>query len=210
MSKTRVARLTALACGLLILAGCFGSSPPSRFYTLTQVATVSSATALSPEKLLVVGPVIIPDYLNRQQIVTRTGANELVIAEFNRWGGSLGNDISRALLADLSARLGPGGFTVLPWQAIPLSTFKTAYRVPVDIARFDGIIGQEVVLNATWQLLLKQGLHEQPLLSKEVTIIEHTGGGTYEDLVATMGRALQKLGAAVSDSIAVQSAGKIP
>jgi uncharacterized lipoprotein YmbA len=172
--------------------------------------TVSSAAALSSERLLVVGPVIIPDYLNRQQIVTRTGANELVIAEFNRWGGSLGNDISRALLADLSARLGPGGFTVLPWQAIPLSTFKTAYRVPVDIARFDGIIGQEVVLNATWQLLLKQGLHEQPLLSKEVTIIEHTGGGTYEDLVATMGRALQKLGAAVSDSIAVQSAGKIP
>ena len=205
-----ITRLSALACSLLILAGCFGSSPPSRFYTLTQLETVSSATALSSERLLVVGPVIIPDYLNRQQIVTRSGANELVIAEFNRWGGSLGNDISRALMGDLSKRLVSGGFTVLPWQAIPLSTFKTAYRVPVDITRFDGILGKEVVLNATWQLLLKQGPHEQPLLSKEVTIIEHADGGTYEDLVAAMGRALQKLGAALSDSIAAQGAGKAP
>ena len=206
-----ITRHMALACGLLFLAGCFGGpSPPARFYTLTQVETSSGAVAPSPEKLLVVGPVTIPDYLDRPQIVTRSGTNELVIAEFNRWGGFLGNDISRALVAELSTRLGPSGFTVLPRQAIPHTAFKTGYRAPVDIARFDGILGKEVVLNATWRLLMKQGLNEQPLLSKEITIIEPAGGGSYEDLVAAMARALQKFGASLFDSITAQSVGKTP
>ena len=211
MLKIRITRLPALACCLLSLAGCLGGpSPPSRFFTLTPLRTGSGISATAPEKLLVVGPVIIPDYLDRPQIVTRSGANELVIAEFNRWGGSLNNDISRALIADLSARLESGGYTVLPWQTIPLATIQTVYRVPVDIARFDGVPGKEVVLNAKWQLLQKQKLNEQSLLAKEITILEPTGGESMAELVAAMGRALQKLGTALSDSIAAQTAGKTP
>ena len=211
MCKIRSTGLTMLACGLLFLAGCLGGpSTPSRFYTLTPLETGSSAAAPSLEKLLVVGPVIIPDYLDRPQIVTRSGTNELVIAEFSRWGGSLSNDISRVLVTDLAVQLGSGGFTVLPWQAIPLTTVKTVYRVPVTIVRFDGVLGKEVVLKATWQLLMKQGLSEQPLLSKDVTIIEQTGGGSYEELVAAMGRALRKFGASLPASIAAKSAGNTP
>ena len=167
--------------------------------------TGSGITATPPEKLLIVGPVIIPDYLDRPQIVTRSGANELVIAEFNRWGGSLNNNISRALIADLSARLESGGYTVLPWQVTPFTTFQTVYRVPVDIARFDGVPGKEVVLNAKWHLLQKQKLNEQSLLAKEITIIEPTSGENIEELVAAMGRALQKFGVALSDSISAQT-----
>ena len=209
MNSDRVASFMALACCLLSLAGCLGGpSPPSRFFTLTPLRTGSGITATAPEKLLVVGPVTIPDYLDRPQIITRSGANELVIAEFNRWGGSLSSDISRALIGDLSARLESSGYTVLPWQAAPPAGIQTVYRVPVDIARFEGVPGKEVVLNATWRLLLKQKLNDQSLLAKEITILEPTGGESIEELVAAMGRALQKLGAALSDSIAAQTAGK--
>ena len=211
MNLDSITRLPALACCLLSLAGCLGGpSPPSRFFTLTPLRTSSGITATSPEKLLAVGPVIIPDYLDRQQIVTRSGANELVIAEFNRWGGSLSNDISRALIAALSARMESGGYTVLPWQAVPPATIQTAYRIPVVISRFDGVPGKDVVLNAKWQLLRKQKLNEQSLLAKEVTILEPTRGESIEELVAAMGRALQKFGVALSDSIAAQSTVKIP
>ena len=40
-----------------------------------------------------IAPVELPDYLNRLQIVTRDGRNELKLAEFDRWAGSLAENI---------------------------------------------------------------------------------------------------------------------
>src|SRR5262249_23921679 len=77
----------------LLLAGCFGASRPARFYTLDPVQVRDSPGSTSTDAVLAVGPIDLPDYVDRPQIVTRTGSNELVIAEFDRWGGSLDKQI---------------------------------------------------------------------------------------------------------------------
>jgi len=75
----------------VILAGC-ASSQPSRFYQLNpmpnQTTPVSHLSA-SHNIVLAIGPLRIPDYLDRPQIVTRSGKNELKLSEFGLWAGSL-------------------------------------------------------------------------------------------------------------------------
>jgi uncharacterized protein len=76
---------------LVVLTGC-ASTPPSRFYTLSampKVLPVNLPADLPGDFSLGVGPVNIPQYLDREQIVTRVGENELVLAEFDRLGGDL-------------------------------------------------------------------------------------------------------------------------
>ena len=55
--------------------------------------------------VVAVGPVAIPDYLDRPQILTRSGPSELQLAEFERWAGSLEKDVSRVLAENLSTLL---------------------------------------------------------------------------------------------------------
>ena len=65
--------LLCLACG-----GC-ASPQPSRFYFLSSTADAPSPGAASSPKVegtILVGPVEFPGYLDRPQIVTRSGPNE--------------------------------------------------------------------------------------------------------------------------------------
>ncbi len=200
-----------LACCLSpVLAGCLGgTSPPSRFYTLAPLETRSSQPA-GHNTLMALGPVTLPDYLNRRQIVTRSGQNELIIAEFDRWGGTLDDEITRSLVGNLSARLAPANISVFSWQTMPLGVMVASYRVPVGISRFDGIPGESVVLSARWGVYAKKGPAEDSLLVKEVTITETVDGKGYADLVAAMQRALDRLGKEMADSIMARNVVKSP
>jgi uncharacterized protein len=45
------------------------------------------------------------NYLDRPQIVTRAGKNELKLSEFDRWAGSLDSDVAPAIVDDVSSLL---------------------------------------------------------------------------------------------------------
>lgn len=73
---------------LWIVAGCTGTSPPSTFYLLSAIpeATQPIEKASGGSSSIVVGPLSMPAYLERIQIVTQAGDGEMVIDEFHRWG----------------------------------------------------------------------------------------------------------------------------
>jgi uncharacterized protein len=192
-----------LACALfLALAGCIGSSRASRFYTLAtpEVREGPALTATGPA--LAVGPVEIPDYLDRQQIVTRTGTNELVIAEFDRWGSSLDQEVTRSLVSTLADRLASSNIVVSGWKSSTLPPVASAYRAAVSVARFDGVLGQSVVLHGRWELIANRDGKEHSLMVKEATVTEKIDTGGYEALVAAMQRALVRFGQDMADYIA--------
>ncbi|HET9155399.1 MAG TPA: PqiC family protein [Myxococcaceae bacterium] len=190
-----------LACALsLALAGCFGTSRPPRFYTLEPLQVPEGPGATSAELTLAVGPVELPDYVDRPQIVTRSGNNELVIAEFERWGGSLEKQISGSLVATLGDRLASRQIAVVPWRSAVLSS-GTPDRVRISVSRFDGVPGHSVVLQARWELCTQSGGKEESLLVKEASVTEQIDGPDYAALVAAMQRALVRLGGQVADSV---------
>lgn len=185
-----------------VLAGCFGRSPSPRFYTLTPPESGGTPEPAGLESVVAVGPVAIPDYLDRQQIVTRSGRNEIALAEFDRWGGPLEEEISRALVAALAARLSPARIAVFPWRSVYLASARTVYRIPVTVVRFDGTLGEKVVLTAVWGVFVRGEKREAGLLSKESTVTEEVGDKGYGALVAAMERAVERLGKEMADSVA--------
>lgn len=188
------------ACAMsLALAGCLGSSRPSRFYTLAPLQIRNGQGGTPPDATLAIGPVEIPESIDRPQIVTRTGANELVVAEFDRWGGSLDSEISGALVATVRDRLASQQIAVAPWRSAILSGVGPSYRAAVSVSRFDGIPGQSVVLQGRWELIGQSG---ESLGVREATVTEKIDGAGYDALVAAMQKVLVRFGQQLADSVA--------
>jgi uncharacterized lipoprotein YmbA len=194
-------RLPPLFACAMSLAGCLGSSRPSRFYTLEPLQVREAPGPAATDATLAVGPVELPDYVDRPQIVTRTGANQIVIAEFDRWGGSFENQVTGSLVATLRDRLAPLQIVVVPWRS-PILSGGAAYRVAVSVSRFDGVPGKSVVLQARWELISQSGGKEESLGVKEASVTEEIDGPGYDALVAAMQRALIRFGQQMVDSLA--------
>ncbi len=142
-----------LTCMSLNLIGC-ASSEPSRFYALSTIGDRGVTPRNSGEAVhasIGVGPVELPDYLDRPQIVTRSGLNELRVAEYNRWAGSLSENVSMAVRENLSLLLGTDRVFVYPWTA----PAAVDYKITIKIIRLEGI-QDHVELKAMWTVSSKE------------------------------------------------------
>ena len=192
--------LFTLGLVMVLLAGC-ASSPPSKFYQLSPLQNRTAFTRdASLEKIvtIAVGPIRIPDYLDRPQIVTRAGRNELRLSEFDRWAGSLENDVTRVLVEDISILLPTERFSAVPWTPYLESQVPASYRVEVLVERFDGWLGDSVLLKAQWAVFAR---NRSMLLKRESLIRERINGGSYDALVDAMSAALEKLSGDISGGI---------
>ncbi len=190
----------SLGVFVAILSGC-ASSPPSRFYQLGAAGGHTSDThyATNQESMVVaIGPIRIPDYLDRPQIVTRSGKNELDLSEFNRWTGSLEDDIVRVLAENISAFLPSERFYVVRWTPFLDSQLTSSYKVQMLLDRFEGTFGGEVSLRAQWAIF---GKDKRLLLKKQTDISEQVNGKSYEALVEAMSKAVERLSREISDGI---------
>lgn len=135
-----------LGAGLLLL-GC-ASTPPSHFYTLTPIPdAVGRAGNIAGDGIAVgLGPVTFPQFLDRPQLVTRDGANQLTVDEFHRWGGTVQDDFLRIWGENLSALLGTSRVALFPSEArMPLD-----FRVLAEVIAFEGTGEREAVLKVRW------------------------------------------------------------
>jgi len=186
---------------LVMLTGC-ASSQPSKFYQLNTVPNKQAPIAgvsFSRNVVIAIGPVRIPDYLDRPQIVTRSGKNELKLSEFHRWAGSLEADTSRVLLENVSSLFPAGSISVERWISFPASRVPASLRVEVLVDRFEGTLGDSVLLKAQWRILANDG---NLLLSREAAFTEQMSGSSYDALVAAMSSTLARLSLAISEGIA--------
>ena len=142
---------------------------------------------LDPAIAVGLGPITLPDYLDRPQIVTRSQQNRVQLAEFDRWVGPLASDFSRVLAEDLTFLLRTDRVVQYPWPA----SLDVTYQVLIDCFRFDGILGDRAELEVQWSVLGNKG--RQVLLLKRSSVSEPAANPTYEALVAAQGRALGKL-----------------
>ena len=201
MRKLLSYRYSLIVFGILaaILTGC-ASSTPARFYTLSSMngpEPARQAADTAHAVLVSVGPLTIPDYLDRFQIVTRSGQNELTVDEYHRWAGSLENDISRVIIENLSALLPPDRYQVVSWIHPVQPPAAINYRVAVDITRFDGAHGDSVSMKARWSIFRK----DSDSTIRQTDIIEHIKGNDYNELVEAMSRTMESLSRDIAAAI---------
>ena len=190
-------RILGAMAGFFMLAGC-GSTPPTAFYTLSPLSLPlpTAQTGVSRSDVTIgVGPVTLPEFLDRPQIVTRTTANRLDVDEFHRWGGSLQEDFARVLVENLSRLLATNRVSVYP-NPEPLDL---RYRIVIDIQQFDGRLGEGVTLNAIWTLLDEKA--GKPSLTRRFEYQTPAASADYEGLVAAHSAALEAFSRELADAL---------
>ena len=187
MTNARIVTLVLLSA---MLAGC-GTPLKQHFYTLRASADHEPAATASGDFSVTVGPVTVPDMVDRPQFVLRAAANRVILAEQARWAEPLRSEISYVIADNLRRLL--TGVRVLAHPQYANS--GAGYRVVVNVQRFDSVLGEAATVEAAWSV--SYGVDGAAQGGRSV-VREPTGGNSYDDLVAAHGRAL----AAVSRDIA--------
>jgi hypothetical protein len=170
--------LATLAGMAALAAGC-GTTPPSVFYTLR---AADPAPAESSSISVIVGPVTLPEAVDRPQLVVSTGGNRVEIAEFHRWAEPLKREIPRVIASQLGRQLGTtsaGTFT-------DVSISNPDYRVLVDVQRFELRRGEETVVEAVWSVRAQAGATR----TGHTRAQERVADASYDAMVAAQRRAL--------------------
>jgi len=178
----------------LLGAGCLGGgSAPTRFYVLApgEIPPVPAAGTTS----VGVGPVSVPGYLDRPQIVTRPAADKIDLGEFDQWGEPLRAGIPRVLAEDLARQMPSARISVFPWRSLE----SVRYQVVVDVTRLDGPAGGDLVLEARWHILDAAG---KEVALKTTRLTEPTGGAGYSATVSAMSRVLAALSRDIAQALA--------
>jgi uncharacterized lipoprotein YmbA len=191
-------RILPIILMILVLLGCSSNSPSPKFYTLSSLILPGHAeppASKGKANVFGIGPVSIPDYLDKPQIVTRAPANELLLSEFNLWGGSLKTDVHRVLIENISLLLASEPVTVVGWKTY----VPGAYRIPVYLLRFDAVPDGSLFLEAKWGIVAQDG---RPVVAiRESSITKPVRGKEYSDIISAMSDALADLSKEIASAI---------
>lgn len=177
----------------VVAAGC--TSAPSRFYTLNSTATGDGAT--NSNIAVIVGPVSIPAEVDRPQFTVQVAPNRVSVDEFNRWAAPLSDNIARALAGNLAVLLGTPRVAT-----VPAADFAAAYRVIINIQRFETVPGKSVLVDAVWVVHPPAGGVAQ---SGRTMASEPVSDESYDALAAAHSRALAKVSSDIAAAIRAEA-----
>jgi len=186
------------ACLAIALAGC-SRSPRVTFYTLEPAAQVESVAAVTPVPTVAVGPVTLPEVVDRPQLVLRVAAHRVEILETHRWAEPLKSEIPRLIAENLGRLLGTSRVS----SYLQHAGIEADYRVLVDIQRFESSPGEAVTVEAVWSLRRVAG--GAPKTGRTL-VREPVDAAGYDPLVAAYGRALLAVSRDLASAIRSESA----
>ncbi len=185
---SRVAHLLLIAFVAVAAVGC-STSAPARFYTLDSTATPDGAPAV--RTAVIVGPVSVPASVDQPEFVVQVAPNRVEVEEFDRWAAPLNDSIERAVAGDLAVLLGTPDVATAP-----LADFSPAYRVTIDVQRFESVRGEAALVEAVWTVRRNAGGETRSGRTVAREAVKDKG---FDALAAAHSRAL----ATVSGEIAV-------
>lgn len=190
-----------LACGLLtsILSGCLsaGSSPDSRFYMLKSMGQgeVNKTFNLPAGVITLIGPVDIPQYLDRPQMVTENDQGMISIAQFDRWGDALDLEISRQIIRNLNLLIPGATFETFPCNfAIPLN-----YQVIIEIQQLKCNLKKDLVLVAQWSIIDTNT--KKMVFTKRSDLVQQINPQNYSGLADALSKAVASLSNEIAENL---------
>lgn len=179
-----------LLSGVLGLAGCSVHQPVS-LYQLDSGNPGQPKQSSGMSVLL--GPVSVADYLQRETLLQRQPDGSLTAATDGRWAGSLSSDIDQLLLRQMAWRLDSQRVVLAPTTA----NFTPDVQVLLSITRLDSGGSQPAILDAQWRLIDRRG---QVRDNRIVHLEEKHQGGTAAQVQA-QGVLLQRLAEQLSAAV---------
>jgi uncharacterized protein len=187
----------AFSCALIIgFSGCRSFTPPVTYYIMNPVTVGPMFPADDGDKrTMTVGirPIELPGYINRVQMVKRTGQNQLEIFSFHRWADYPDRMIQRILNENLQILMADARVYNPPWPA----GLKPDVTVDVPFLELIGTTDKKMLLNAVWTITGKG----DPSPSHRTTLSATMAGTGFDDLAAAHSRALEALCREVAEAI---------
>lgn len=199
-SRATRSRRGPKACAILGLFLALGltactETQPTNLYMISGLSG-NGVPALSTAKgpIIGVGPVSVPAYLDRPQIVTRASPNKLMVGEFDRWAEPIESLLSRVLSENLSVLLNSDTVFTLPRRRLS----EVDIQVELEVFRFDAGSDGTVHLIGRWAVYTKGG--KKLAAAKKTTILEPARQSLdYESVAVAMSQALERLSQEIAE-----------
>ncbi len=193
------ATVAAALLGGLAAGGCFSPRPdPSKFFVLAP-AGAAAASSIAPAGLtpssgptIGLGPIKLPEYLDRDEVVTRVGPNRLELSDKDRWAEPLDSNFKQVIAQDLTQSLGTHSITFYPWSG----TIRVDYQVRIEVYRFETDPSANAQLVAHWQVLDGSG---KLLYAGDSNLSEQAQPG--EPVAAALSRTVDGLARQIASAI---------
>ncbi|MBA1202881.1 hypothetical protein G7009_14150 [Pseudomonas capeferrum] len=179
-----------LVTGVLGLSGC-SMHQPVALYQLDSGAPEQPSQ--SAGMAVVLGPVSVADYLQRETFLQRQADGSLVAATDGRWAGSLSSDIDQLLVRQLAWRLDSQRVVLAPAS----TGFSPDVQVLLSITRLDSGSNQPAILDAQWRVLDRRG----HVRDNRIVHLQQEHQGTEASQVQAQGQLLQKLAEQLSAAV---------
>jgi uncharacterized lipoprotein YmbA len=176
--------------GMALLCSC--ASSPASFYTLSAVQEKSEAHSSSVS--IAVGPVSIPETVDRPQMVLQAGPNEVTIDEMNRWAASPRDGIQRVVMENLSQLLGTS--RVYRYPQGPVNSPN--YRIEMEVLRFESTPGEGTFLDVVWTV---RGTTKGEIKTGRTTSRQTVANKSHEALAGAHSQALGVLSRDVAEAV---------
>ncbi len=203
MTPAMFRRLALIFC--LSCVGCSVLSPVpdrSRFFNLTAMSPVSgdrdtpaSSAAAAAGPVYGLGPVKLPAYLDRTELVTRVSPAEITYSTTDRWAEPLATSFSAVLLQDLSTLLDTHRIFLYPRQGGE----RVDYQIEVNVSQFDSDRSGNTRLVARWRV--KDVRTVTYLVTKETTVAHSRAPGDGSATVAALSDAVRDLSQEIAESL---------
>jgi uncharacterized lipoprotein YmbA len=191
---------------LLGVLGC--SSPPSQVYLLSSsvpapavagAVPISSGSSQPRRSGQRQGPLVdvvvtVPEYLDRLDIMQRSGANELKPDYNAQWGEPLAVTATRALTENLAAAVPADDIVMLPTR----SSRRFDYQVNLDLTRFECDAAANCVLAGRWGIIDRDGNERA---NGRVQRSQKAEGEGYTGMAAAMSRNLAGVSADIAAAL---------
>lgn len=188
-SHVLLPRLMILTLVVFLLHGC-GISEPIRYYQLSSLPVSDNQLAAeggSGKTTIGIGPVDIPAYVDRLQLVTLSAPNVVDLAEYDRWAEPVQTDVKRVLVENLSQLLAGEQAAVIFWdEGLPLD-----YQVRIEVTRFDFERRGDAILSARWTIVGKD--EREALVLKTSRFTQAAQPDDFALMVGAMSRNLESL-----------------
>jgi uncharacterized protein len=148
-----------LAALALLASACVTTSPPMRFFLLSPIEDTALAGSTLGEALVVVGPLQLPGYLDRPQLVVRQPDGRFSLREFDRWGEPLDQLLTNTVTANLVRLTGSPRVAAFPLPGRALADRRIIGRV----LRFDADASGLATLEVQWSILDASGEPTMPV-----------------------------------------------
>lgn len=177
-----------LLLAVLVATGGCSSLRESNYYLMSPVAPAQPAESLRTTQLGI-GPVTLPDYLERPNIVTRESVSRVRVAPDDKWAAPLEAHLAELMAENLRTRLDMVAVPVYPWPPATRVDLQLTMEI-LDLIYYQG----KVQLAVRWRLLDRPSTALVDRLSR----YEEDSGPEYDQMVDAMARAVGHL----SDEIA--------